>query len=72
MKKFLSLLMALCLLFPTFCLSEGESVEGDELLIEEIVEAANSGKEGINERKKLINVLTRKIKQKAEQALQEE
>ena len=41
-------------------------------LIEEIVEAANSGKEGINERKKLINVLTRKIKQKAEQALQEE
>lgn len=40
MKKFLSLLMTLCLLLPAFCLSEGESLEGDELLVEEIVEEA--------------------------------
>ncbi len=41
-------------------------------LIEEIVEAANIGKESVKERKKLIEVLTREIRQKAEQALQEE
>ena len=41
-------------------------------LIEEIVKAANTGKEYIKENKEKIEALTKDIKQKAEQALQEE
>ena len=51
---------------------EEKNQEKSEKTVEEIVEAANIGKESVKERKKLIEVLTREIRQKAEQALQEE